>query len=350
MAQATKGTEIFGVQFVSRTLLPERPIGSLRYPSVRFSSGEILEISLNIEIEGGPCALTFAQPWPQAPSIGAYQFVDPYADTRWPARVILKSRGETSQPASMSVAFTHEFLSGVRNILMDAFRNLEPFRTDQRLQTVGYRRVYYTHYLDAAGNPAPSGQWHLFPAEPLEPIGPGFVLVGGPKDRNHHSLVWSQAISFPGRSSLAVDEPQVRRRVQEIKRHWNSHQELADAERHAKRRDAKASVRSGAAAVEAAVKFYCTLWGLEFPCGPTTTFDEKIESVLGLAGRPSYRAISPNSSKSLLKLYRARSSMHEGDCYYNDPDTGERVDVKHSEACRLVEEAKRFVLWLDSLA
>jgi hypothetical protein len=54
-------------------------------------------------------------------------------------------------------------------------------------------------------------------------------------------------------------------------------------------------------------------------------FDVKIERVLREAGRPSYRAVDREASISLLKLDRARNSMHDADCFYDSMKTQSRV-------------------------
>jgi hypothetical protein len=351
MLDNTQIPPILGVQFLSREFEPQHLEG-MRYRSIRFASGEVLDLTVDLEILGGLSPFTFAQPWPQFPSIGAFEYVDPYVNTRWPSRLILTSRGTCDRTAKLPAAFIRDLLCGIRIILMEPIRSSQPFleSPDQLLQTVGYRRIYHSTMLDFVGNPHPSDQWFLSPAEAGEPLGPGFAKIDGVSDDlNQQALVWSQAVSFPSRKTIQIDESAVRNRIQELKQHWNSQQEIADATTHLERVDEKAAIRSAAAAVEAAAKFYCSLWKVEFP-RDQSTFDDKIESVLSLAGRPSFRGVNPSGSQSLLRLYRARSSMHEGDCYYKDPQTGQRVDVRIFEARQLVADAQRFLLWMDSQA
>jgi hypothetical protein len=342
---------VLGVQFLSRVFEP-RPLQGLRFREMKFSSGEVLDLAVDLEIVCAPSPFTFAQPWPQFPSIGAFEFVDPYANTRWPSRLMLTSGENHNVSLRLPVAFSRELLAGIRLVLATAIRVNDALleSSDQVVQCVGYRRIYHSSMLDAAGNPMPADQWFLFPAEIGEAIGPGFAKMNAlADDGTQQSLVWSQAISFPSRHSIQVDKIAVRQRIQEVKQHWNSHQEIADARYHVDRGDEKAAVRAAAAAVEAAVRFYCSIWNVDFP-RDHSTFDEKIEKILTFAGKPSYKAANQDSADSLLKLYRARNSMHEGDCYYIDPHSSERVEVRVYEARQLVDEAQRFLLWLDSQA
>ena len=141
----------------------------------------------------------------------------------------------------------------------------------------------------------------------------------------------------------------IRKRVQEIKMHFNAKDELKEASSALERGSIKQAVRSAAAAVEASVRHYAATWGVNFPRG-RMAFTEKVEKVLRDAGKPSYQSVSAGDIRDLLCLYRARSKIHEGDCYYADPDTEVRVMVRKPRASELYAAARRFVLWLDSLA
>lgn len=110
----------------------------------------------------------------------------------------------------------------------------------------------------------------------------------------------------------------------------------------------KNTVRSSASAVEAALRFYCSEWSVSFP--ERKPFDEKIDEVLRSASRPEYSKVQPEEATNLLNLYRARNSMHEGDCCFEDQVTGSMVDVDRALARELFESARKFVLWIDSLA
>jgi hypothetical protein len=347
---AGEEVQVFGVQFLSRVLgKGVLAVGTPR--RVRLSSAEV-DVTFEIGLNDGHSSFTYAQLWPQAPSIGAHEYVDDYADRRWPCRVQIGGRVGIPGPRDKrSVSLAHEILSGFRRKMWEAFLGASslPPHSDQLLRTDGYRRTYYTIGLDAAHNPIPSPEWFLCPATVDEPVGPGFVRIEGLfEDRNEHALVWSQAISFPSRTSIEADKAAIRKRVREIQRHWNSYNEIRDAENYVNSGNAKAAVRYGAPAVEAAVKFYCSLWGVKFP--NKGEFGERIEGVLAAAGKPSYQAIDPEGLKAILRLYRARNSSHEADCYYNDPDTNERVDVKHWHAQEMIGHAKRFLSWLDAIA
>jgi hypothetical protein len=242
----------------------------------------------------------------------------------------------------------------------------------QRVSIPGYRWTYWTPMLDFVGNPCPHPYGSYSLPEPDEAVGPGFTTVENilgfrgyeavsarlgeePGDLSnlfaymrelHLSLVWSQAFSMPRRTTATADAERIRRRVQEIRRHWNSHNELSDAEGHLSRHDVKGAVRSAASAVDAALRFYCAEWNVRFP--DSGRFESKIEEILRATGRPSYRAASPSGSRSILHLYRVRNAMHEGDVYYSDAQSGDEIRVDMSLAPHLIEEAKAFVLWLDS--
>lgn len=67
------------------------------------------------------------------------------------------------------------------------------------------------------------------------------------------------------------------------------------------------------------------------------------------AGKPSFKNLNPDACEKLLYLYRARNSMHEGDCYYNDL-AGKSVHITNSDQVGdLVSAAEEFTLWVDSL-
>jgi len=226
--------------------------------------------------------------------------------------------------------------------------------------------------LDFVGNPSPNPTGGYAYAEPAEAVGPGFVTVenllgfqqldrtpldlsGQPSDLSriwsymgqcHLSLVWSQAFSLSNRTTAVADADPIKKRVQEIRRHWNSYNELNDAEGHLSRHDVKGAVRSAASAVDAALRYYCAEWGIRFP--DSGQFNDKVENIMAAGGRPSYRAANPDGSRELLHLYRARNAMHEGDVYYTDVQTHAEIRVNMLIATALVKEAKAFTLWLDS--
>lgn len=341
----------FGVQFLSRDFLEAGALGGRDYHPLELPEGKELNFSVALHSENSPTDLTFAQPWPQPPSIGAHEFVDPYGDMRWPSRVLLSAAIDDTELKNLTIGFAHLVLGVLRDVLWASFQSITSLRTapDQLITTPGYRRAFYTSTIDINRNPVPSSKWHLTEAAATEPLGPGFVRLDTiADDGNYHALVWSQAVSFPGGKVSANGQSEIEKRIQEVKLHWNSYNEIRDAERFAQQGNVKAAVRFAAPALEAAVKFYSALWGVPMP--QSGTFAEKIEKVLQDAGRPSYGNLAPESLKSLLCLYRARNSMHEADCYYVDPDSGDRVVVDTGGARSLIAEARDFLLWLDGLA
>jgi hypothetical protein len=211
---------------------------------------------------------------------------------------------------------------------------------------------------DFSGNPFPEvGQRGFYlPTSPDVPVGPGFVHL---PTFNHESdgrqfhelgLLWSQCVHIPNPNGDPIaDGERIWKRALEIRKHHNSYDELKDADRHSADNDRKGVVRSAASAIDAILRHYCAEWSVSLP-DDDRPFNEKIDRVLQDANRPKYSDADPAGSKDVLRLYRARSSMHDGDCCYNDPDTKKRVDVTIEAARALLEAAKRCVLWMDSQA
>jgi len=315
-------------------------------------------------------------PWPDYPSIGAVQFVDPYGEKRWPSYVVLDA-ALTIQAEVLTLEATIDILQYLRGIVGWGWINKPPLISliGQTVSVPGYRWGYISPSLDFVGNPVPNPAGAYSYADLGEAIGPGFTTVeninafhrfdGTPNSdadplsqirkyfesswKLHTALVWSQAFSIQNRTSAATDRVRINKRVQEIRRHWNSYNELKDARDHARRYDVKGAIRSAAAAVDASLRFYCAEWGVQLPSNQLP-FDEKIERVLTAARRPSYRAANPGGATEILHLYRARNAQHEGDLYYKDTNTGAEVRPDISKANDLVDEAQKFVLWLDSQA
>jgi hypothetical protein len=160
--------------------------------------------------------------------------------------------------------------------------------------------------------------------------------------------VWSEIIYFPGGGQLTDDLEMVRRRALEIRKHYNSYDEVFDARRHLANGELKACVRSAASAVDALLRYHCAQWDVPFPRKPKP-FDDKIEEILRSAGKPSYRVADRGNLETLLDLYRARNSMHEGDCYFKD-DSGRVVKIRRgNQAEAFVDAVERFLVWIDSL-
>ncbi len=221
---------------------------------------------------------------------------------------------------------------------------------DQFAKESGYRREYFCHQMfDFAGNRVPNSSRFFRATRSDEYIGPGLAMISG-----HSSLdcisefVWSQILPFSSPVDVKADLPRIMEKLVEIRKHYNTYNELNDAHKHHEAGELKASVRSAASAVDAIIRYYRGLWGVAVP-GRRLQFDEKIEQVLIEAGKPSYKLVDPKNSARLLYLYRARNSMHEGDCYYKD-DSGKEIQIASKEQVEgFIDAAEQFVLWIDSV-
>jgi hypothetical protein len=296
----------------------------------------------------------FAAPWPDNPSAGAVQFVDPYAEVRWPSYVRLT--GRLVVPNEMfSPVLAADVLQSLRVQIAGAI-SVEKLKLlpGQCVSTDGYRWGYFTEDRDFCGNPVPHPFGHYVFANKGEPVGPGYSMIEGFDHRLqpsffHVGLVWSQAFSLSNRTDAITDQVRITRRVKDLKKHWNSYDELQLADRYFEQRDVKGTVRSGASAVEAACRFYAAEWQVPLGQGHQS-FNDKIESLLAGSGRPSYRTVNQPGYEALGILYRARNTIHEGDCYYPDRALGCDVPVDHRLAGDLLNAAKQFLFWLDSQA
>ena len=162
-----------------------------------------------------------------------------------------------------------------------------------------------------------------------------------------NELVWSSILLVPNQSTFAADKKAIQNAIQSLQRHYNSHTELIDARRHLDQSEVKAAVRAAASAVEACLLHLCQRLGVQKP-KEKKPFNQTVESVLRLTGRPSYSAVEPQHLKQLLYLYRARNSMHEGDCYFK-ADDGKVIFIRDVvQAKPLVDSAEAFVLWADA--
>lgn len=341
-------------QFFSRCSIPTtvfgvRKISPSQHPEITYQ--------LNIGIEDKPFEINFVQVIPLAPSIGAFQYVDPEVDLymarRWPK--CLKVEGTIDVPVTSgraSVEVITQLLTLLRLCLWTSINvtGISNLIQDQYSRIFGYRREYFDKQIfDFSGNRRPNSKECYIPTEIGELIGPGLVsLTDLDPFANFNELVWSSIIPFPNRSNLAADLPRIRAISVAIRKHYNSYNELADANRHLSHSDLKAAVRSAAPAIEAILRYYCKLWNVQFPSN-NKPFDEKIEDILLSAGKPSYRVVDPNNLQNIRNLYRCRSSMHEGDCCYNN-DTGQKVAVSSKiQVQEFISAVENFVIWIDSL-
>ena len=345
-----------GFQFLSRssikpTVLGKRKIAPQQRPEITYE--------LVINIIDKPFEINFAQVISSRPSIGAAEYIDQeidlYMTRRWPRCLMVE--GTIDAPISngeLSLELVRNFLTFLRKVLWTSFTTTGISTTieDQFARIVGYRREYFDRQMfDISGNRRPSSKENYVPTEVWEPTGPGVAsLLDIDCFESINEFVWSSIIPFPQRSTLKTDLPQLHGITASIRKHYNSYNELNDANRHISRSppELKASVRSAASAVDAILRYNCTLWGVPFPKG-RLQFDEKIENVLLAAGKPSYRIADPKNLQDILYLYRCRNSMHEGDCYYQD-NKGQKVDVKSESQVRVfISAVENFVIWIDSL-
>lgn len=359
--------EAYAIQFLSRDCIPGDIAETYQGQPL---AGKDITFRLSLRKEGlkqnvpgprrPPADLpdrkpVFSQPWPTNPSIGAFEFVDPYHERRWPTYLTLEGEIELHGEEQLLRDLVYDLADQMRNILWGLFNTMELLKAliDQRTASAGYRWAYITTMSDFDRNPFPNPQGKYRIAPVGVPIGPGFshlpsFRVTDVQGLHEFATVWSQSISLPAVTDPKADSASIDKRVQEIKTHWNSFQELQDAERYSKAGDIKGTIRSAASAVDAALGFYCAEWNVKSPS--KVPFNEKIDRVLAAANRPLYNKISPQDSKGLLHLYRARNSMHEGDRYFRDSDTGCKREVDHKLANTFLGTAEKFILWIDSQA
>jgi len=359
-----KSLQLRGVQFFSRAFSREDYV--VPKASLTTKEGRKLDGYMKIEF-GAPLLVgaapntrvrpNYAHPWePQEhrPSIGAVQWIDPYAELRWPSYALVSFNADV-EGAVLDTAAQCDILQRMRTLVcFDIFDLLElKALTDQIMSQDGYRYGYWTPGLDFVRNPVPApGKYHN--ADREEPIGPGHtslfgVGLGENTEMYSLALVWSQAFSLPNRTNAHADDAAIRKRGQELKRHYNSRDELTRAETDLRQGDVKGCVRSAASAVDAALRFYCAEWNVPFPTTPIP-FDQKIERILHEAGRPSYRVVDAAGLRDLLHLYRARNATHEGDCYYKDDRLRADVYCDITHAHNFFTAAQTFTYWIDSQA
>lgn len=339
-------SQVAASQFLSRATIQNGPIGTVR-SSPKQRPDIIFDVTL--EIVDKPFEINFAQLPPQRPSIGAYQYVDNEADVymsrRWPKCVSLQ--GTVRLP---EVTLTSELIKHLLTYLQKLLW-AEPDFADQRATIAGYRREFFNRqFFDIAHNRRPSSRESYVPTDTGDPLGPGVATVPevGAFD-NINELVWTPALSFPNRTTVDADLPVIRKIVADLRTHYNGYNELQDAERHISNGEVKAAVRSAASAVDAILRYYSDFWSSARP-PRELPFDEKIESVLRDSGRPSYRNVADAGLDQLLYLYKARNSMHEGDCCYADR-AANLVRVTTIDQVRpFVEAVIDFICWIDALA
>ena len=301
------------------------------------------------EIRLGHFPIVDAQLAGRNPAIGAVEYFDKELDEflkeRWPSYLIMEGwvSGEHEWNTNL------EKLHVVQNIL---WISQSKFPVDQRTTEVGYRREFITkENRDALNQRRPNSFESFRGTETGEPIGPGLAyLVDGADQSLPDELVWSDVLRFPGRTNYSQDRTKVQAAIERRLHQFNSHSELRDSYRHLANSDHKAAVRSAASAVETAVRFCKEEKGVQLSkLENKKSFDEKIEVILHYALLPSFKGLEPQHTQAIRYLYRARNSMHWGECSYKDDD-GKLNTIRHSDqVAGWVNSARTFVLWLDSM-
>lgn len=295
---------------------------------------------------------TFAQVVPTGPSAGAIQFKDPDVsamhELQWPFVACMSGTLVASDTSEGDDSGMAELLVWLRQVLWsDA--NAFDFPPDQRASSEGYRREFlHEQIFDITRTRRPSPIATFTSTEQGELVGPGCVTLPDIRQCNNE-LVWGRILSVSSPTSFSVDKDRIDNALRSEHLLANSFSELKDARRHLDGGEIKAAIRAAAPAVEAGVKHRAAVWDVGFP-GGQLSFAEKIDRVLVNAGHPKYSSVDPGRSRSLLHLYRTRSSMHEGACYYRHSLSKDRVDVVTvGQVVPFLEAAESFLAWIDSL-
>jgi hypothetical protein len=348
----------FVVQFVSRDFLTEDFFGSRDY-----SPGEIVDfkdndftISTRYSKEGLSKHPGFAEPWPAGPSIGAVQYGGELKEKRWPSYILMKAKIQDPSH-NESIDRGRTLLHVLRYLCWSSFHAIDDLVTesDQITSDAGYRWMFMSPVSDLYHTPFSDPDGEYLHTSKGTPVGPGFVTLETYSTRwcersfSSFNLVWSQAISLAPSNNPDSDLLRIDQKAQRLRKKWNSYDELRLARKYSEKYDVKGIVRSSASAVDSAIRFYCGEWGISFPSG-RMPFDYKIEEALRLANRPSYFASHNNERDYLLHLYRARNSMHEGECLYKESQSNRIVVVTIDIARNFLESAKEFLVWLESQA
>ena len=373
----TSALNLLGVQFLSRPVIRE---DLLRFGAkVTASQGLSLTGTLTIKFGNplleapanwtpGPGGSSknvrpkYTQPWQsQEPPSGSHgQFADPYAELRWPAYALTSF--ELANPdapiATLEVSVQCDFLQALRAKVSAEILELPEIAamTDQVVANEGYRLSYWTPLIDPVGNPGPVETGEYIHANRREPIGPGFTAIrgtgftGAGAEYCSLALVWSQAFSFPDRASARVDEPQIQKRVKDLKLQFGAKEDLKRADDCQQRQDTRGCILSAQTAVESALRFYCMQWGVRTPSLPGIEFHQKVDRILKRAGRPSYQAVDSAGLIDLLHLYRASLKAHGNDCSYHDEQLHKEVRCEQRHALQFLDAAIKFTFWLDSQA
>lgn len=340
-------------QFLSRRNIDNVSLGKINTSPKQRPD---LEFSIDFEIIDKPFEINFTQLIPSRPSIGAFEYIDPYIDVymekRWPKCIKGKGNVEVQNDDQRNNEILVAILQYMRVVCWHLKEHVSELKgySDQFATVKAYRREYFNRQIfDICGNRRPSNSEKYCLTDIGEYIGPGVACIAGHSSLEYiNELVWSQIIPFSNPKDMATDLPKIKQKLVEIRKHYNTYNELNDARRLHSTGELKSAIRSAASSVDAILRYYCSLWDVAFP-GRGLQFHEKIETVLKEAKKPSYQSIDPLNSERLLYLYRARNSMHEGDCYYKD-NSGNVVQITNKDQVGdFIDAAEQFTLWVDSV-
>ena len=285
-------------------------------------------------------------------SIGPYQGIDQNLEKwnlqKWPMCVHISA----SITCSGSLRDNDTLVNSLFHMrtLLDYFKSeeLADELRDQLTTVRGYQRTYVASQMyDFEGKRRPSHSVKYTLAEAGSFAGPGMATVDVSYPQPNE-LGWGRVIPFAMATAVDTDLQEIQTREQEVRLHSNSNEELVTAAKHLEVDDVKGCIRSAAAAVESRLRYSCKVWGVALPKGQLQ-FDQRIDQALASASKPAYRAIDPDGLERVLYLYRARNSMHEGDCFYKD-SSGVQREVRRKEQARpLYDAALAFCVWLDSI-
>ncbi len=343
-----------GVQFLSKDFLPNDFNGYGEF-TLPVTTNVVIKSTIKKKgLSKRRLNPIFAQPWAEGPSIGAYEVLDPYRNVRWPSYILLEANiNLTDVYGDITPDLVDEIIIRLQEFLWGSFDSMPILntRTDERANCPNCKRVYHIENSDATGNPFKSSACNYYEHYDAVPNGPGLIHIPSiPRTANippQIARVWSQSIKFSNKADIK-DDIKIKNKVKRIKTHWNAHRELSDAKKYLSCHDIKGTIRSSSSAIEAALKFYCNEWNIKWPSQQGMQFDERIDCILKSGGRTLYSSIDSKASVKLLHLYRARSSMHEGDCYYNDNNTNSDINVNIAIAEDFFNTASEFIIWLDA--
>ncbi len=343
-------------QFLSRSNISKFTCGNwTTYPVQRPDIG----ITIDFQVCDKPFEINFSHIIAKNPSQGPHEYIDPFLDKymskRWPK--CIKGTATVSSSASdlKETDMLKNILLFLRKFLWERnsgpeFREFINQTCDQTATTLGYRREYFSSQMfDAVGNRRPSNIINFIPTDIGEYVGPGIAHLPDIRPfENVNELVWSWIIPFQDRSNVGDDLQKIEGEIRKTKLHFNSYRELEDARRYLDSGEIRTCVRCAANSVDAILRYYCNAWRIKFPAN-SFPFDEKIEEILDMAKKPSYKKVASENLEKLLFLYRSRNSSHEGDCSYKDR-SGTLIEVTYkSQAEDFVRAAEDFTLWIDSM-